>query len=163
MFRFHHLLGFLVALAPLSARAQEVESHARGDLGKTAFIVKASDGSRWVFLRITRNQSDQIRNQGSARNGDAVETQLTSAQVKALTEAVTFGSPPQQLKFRVAPSELLTVSGSQGKYLGREMGLIQSHVRQPANAAGGGAAPPAAVVQALPKMIGELPGRDEDR
>jgi hypothetical protein len=51
------------------ALAQEVVSSAGGDLGKTAFVVKAADGSQWAFLRMTRQQVQDVRDKSAGRSG----------------------------------------------------------------------------------------------
>lgn len=163
MFRLTTVLVAALLAGAGGAHAQKVVAEARGDLGKTAFVVKAPDGSEWVCLRITSQQLRDVREKSGSQGGSAVDTSLTTAQVAALTQALDTGSPPQSLKFRVSAGEIRSVSGSSGRYLIRERTMITSHIRKPATTEGGGKAPPAALLDALPGIVAKQSGRDEDR
>jgi len=145
------------------ARSQTLVSAATGDLGKFAFVVKAPNSAEWLFLRLTREQDRVIRNEGPARVGEAVPIQITLRQCRALAQALREGSPPQSLKLRVLPSEIHAIKGFTGRYLARKRTVIVAHMRLPSGSGPNSAdVPPGVVLEALPGIVQDLPGRDDD-
>jgi hypothetical protein len=77
-------------------------------------------------------------------------------------EALRAGSVPQQLDFLVNSGEIRSVRGASGSYLARPRTTILSHLRRPAGEGSSVKTPPAAVLDALPGIVKDLPGRDEE-